>query len=51
MKDQEALNRGHIVLLNSQIESIESHLAESGYSRTPSSNLIITNGASLKFGG
>ena len=42
MKDQEALNREHIVLLNSQIESIESHLAESGYSRTPSSNLIIS---------
>ncbi len=43
MKNQETLNREHIELLNRQIESIELHLEDSDYTRSPSSNIIVSN--------
>ncbi len=43
MKNQETLNREHIERLNRQIESIELHLEDSGYTPSPSSNIIVSN--------
>ncbi len=42
MKDQEALNREHIELLNRQVERIESHLEDSGFTPSPSSNITVS---------